>query len=52
MRTCEIINDTTFIVREMDIKGKYGTGTVNKDQKFRFRAFYPKPDSLNNFVKE
>jgi len=50
-RTCEIINDTTFIVHSTDIKGKHGTGTIEKDVIFRFRHFYPKPDSLNDFIK-
>ncbi|GAA4468199.1 hypothetical protein GCM10023093_25330 [Nemorincola caseinilytica] len=49
-RKGEVLNDTTFMVREVQIKGRYGTGKLTKEQVFRYRPHMPKPDSLNDFV--
>lgn len=51
LRVGEIINDTTFFVSRMEIKGKHGTGTIFKSQYYRFKSFFPKFDSINEFVR-
>lgn len=51
LRKATILNDTTFMIKEMQIKGRYGTGTLPREQVFRFRSYFPKPDSLNDFVE-
>ena len=51
LRKGQILNDTTFMISEMQIKGRYGTGKLPREQYFRFRHYFPKPDSLNDFVE-
>lgn len=49
-RTGEILNDTTFVIKELEIKGKYGVGTLEREQYYHFRPMHPKPDSLNTII--
>lgn len=51
LRAGEILNDTTFLISRMEIKGKHGTGNLVKEQYYRFRAFFPKFDSINEYVR-
>ena len=44
-----ILNDTTFkIIKSYRCDG---SGLRERHELYRFRAFYPKPDSTNNFVR-
>lgn len=49
-RTGEILNDTTFVVKDIEIKGKYGVGKLKREQYYHFRHMHPKPDSLNTII--
>lgn len=44
----DILNDTTFVVRDVRCRGE--DEDDNDDQTFRFRAFSPKPDSTSRYV--
>lgn len=48
----EIINEDSFILRESSrIKQGQKTDTRDINRTYYFRAFSPKPDSTNNFIK-
>jgi hypothetical protein len=49
-RTGELLNDTTFVIKELEIKGKYGVGKLEREQYYHFRPMHPKPDSLNTII--
>jgi hypothetical protein len=45
----KIINDTTFMINKWI--NHESNETYSKDLTYRFKQFFPKPDSTNNFVK-
>ena len=48
----EILNDTTFIIKEIyRQKNNKKKETKTRNETYHFKAFSPKPDSANNFVK-
>ena len=49
VRTGTILNDTTFHITKSFRSD--GTQVTERDEMFHFRAFYPKPDSTNVFVR-
>lgn len=51
LRSGEILNDTTFVLRKMVRNGSQGTEETVINEEFNFRQFSPKPDSTNNFIK-
>ncbi|MCC6185882.1 MAG: hypothetical protein IT256_01885 [Chitinophagaceae bacterium] len=50
-RSGKVLNDTTFELtyQKQSYKGEKSSGSIN--QIYHFRAFSPKPDSTNNFIK-
>lgn len=51
LRTGEILNDTTFILKKMEIRDNKGITETNINEEFHFKQFDTKPDSTNNFIK-
>ena len=51
LRSGEILNDTTFVLRKMVRRDSQGTSETDINEEFNFRQFSPKPDSTNNFIK-
>jgi hypothetical protein len=51
LRTGEIINDTTFILKKMKRWDSQGTSELDIIEEFHFRQLSIKPDSINNFIK-
>ncbi len=51
LRTGEILNDTTFILKKMEIRDNMGVTQTDINEDFHFRHFEIKPDSTNNFIR-
>lgn len=51
LRSGEILNDTTFVLKKMVRRDSQGTTKTDINQEFHFREFDIKPDSTNNFIK-
>jgi len=51
LRSGEILNDTTFVLRKMVRNDSQGIAETDINEVFNFRQFSPKPDSTNNFIK-
>ena len=51
LRSGEILNDTTFVLRKIVRKDSQGTTEKDINQTFYFRHLSTKPDSTNNFIK-
>ena len=51
LRTGEIINDTTFVLKKMKRWNSQGTTEQDIIEEFHFRQLSIKPDSINNFIK-
>lgn len=48
----EIINDSTFVIKEIyRMQGGQKTEVESRNEVYHFKAFSPKPDSTNSFVK-
>jgi hypothetical protein len=51
LRTGEILNDTTFVLKRMEIRDRKGVRETDINEEFHFKQFDTKPDSTNNFIK-
>jgi hypothetical protein len=51
LRSGEILNDTTFVLKKRIIRDSQGTTETDVNEEFHFREFDVKPDSTNNFIK-
>ena len=51
LRTGDVLNDTTFVLKKMIRRDSQGTKETDINQEFRFRQSDVKPDSTNNFIK-
>ncbi|MFA6950546.1 MAG: hypothetical protein WCQ70_07670 [Lentimicrobiaceae bacterium] len=50
LRSGDIINDTSFVLRKMVRRDSQGTKETVINEEFHFRQFDIKPDSTNNFL--
>lgn len=51
LRSGEIINDTTFVLKKLIRNDSQGIKEADTDIEFHFRQYNTKPDSTNNFLK-
>jgi hypothetical protein len=51
LRSGEILNDTTFVLKKMIRRDSQGTTEKDMNQIFYFKRYDSKPDSTNNFIK-
>jgi hypothetical protein len=48
----EVLNDTTFVIRQQEIRtGRRQPEFREVNQRFVFRRYAPKPDSINSFIQ-